>query len=204
FVDLFPFPKQRYQISKCDTCNPSPLPTFHACLDPPVKPSERPTPFSSESSSTKRPPNAISKPHIQRKPQTSQDCDNSAWWQPRASLLMVAPKISRPIIRGGIGCDLIHHTRLLSRRIPSASPPTGGSPWGSAQILMRHGHQRRPCTPATRNCARAPGPITPAAANNPKAARAVSTSPRRIRPRTYAGRGTWGCETSSKGARDIV
>ncbi|KAF8488466.1 hypothetical protein JB92DRAFT_3016747, partial [Gautieria morchelliformis] len=38
FFDLFPFPKQCYQISKCDTCpsNPSSLPTFQACLDHPM------------------------------------------------------------------------------------------------------------------------------------------------------------------------
>ncbi|KAF8501351.1 hypothetical protein JB92DRAFT_3124050 [Gautieria morchelliformis] len=50
----------------------------------------------------------------------------------RASLLMVAPKISRPTIRSGTGFDFIHHILLLSvcqfhsnptPSSPSASPP---------------------------------------------------------------------------------
>ncbi|KAF8492463.1 hypothetical protein JB92DRAFT_3003213 [Gautieria morchelliformis] len=101
---------------------------------------------------------------------------------------------------------------------PSASQPTGGSQRGSAQILIQHGHRGKPCTRAAPNRARggrqlpprpirncpvpstniknnntterdpqAAGSITPAAAIH---TRAVSNSPCRIRPRTYAGCGT--------------
>ncbi|KAF8494518.1 hypothetical protein JB92DRAFT_2996004, partial [Gautieria morchelliformis] len=62
---------------------------------------------------------ATSKPRAQRKPQTSQDYARQLRLvetpaKHSAALLMVAPKTPRPIIRGEIGFDSIHHTRLLS------------------------------------------------------------------------------------------